>query len=115
MPSISYDGTIITESAIVSRFLADSHPSHLLPESLPTNNALYRAQLDFFVDAFFSKVLPHFWTGVRAASAGERDAAAQTLVDAVTKELEPLLPEGKGPFFGGSDKVTLAEVRFRLN
>ncbi|KAL1983354.1 hypothetical protein VTN96DRAFT_10413 [Rasamsonia emersonii] len=110
VPSLSYNGNIITESAIVAQFLADAHPSHLLPPSNSTENALYRARLAFFVDAFFSKVIPHFWAGVRAASAEERDEAAQALVGAVTKEIEPLLEEGKGPFFGGSDRLTLAEV-----
>jgi glutathione S-transferase len=110
VPSLSYDGQIITESAVVARFLADAYPSHLLPTSTPTENALYRARLDFFVDSFFSKVIPHFWTGVRADSEEERDQAAQTLVDAVAKEIEPLLVSGKGPYYGGSEKLTLAEV-----
>lgn len=108
---MSYDGQILTESGVVARFLADAHPSHLLPTSTPTENALYRARLDFFVDAFFSKVIPHYWAGIRADSAEERDQAAQTFVDAVAKEIEPLLVSGKGPFFGGSEKLTLAEVR----
>ncbi|KAL1970411.1 hypothetical protein VTN77DRAFT_5572 [Rasamsonia byssochlamydoides] len=110
VPALSYDGNIITESGIVAQFLADAHPSHLLPPSTSTENALYRARVAFFVDAFFSKVLPHFWTGVRAATDEERDEAAQALVAAVAKEIEPLLEEGKGPFFGGSDRLTLVEV-----
>ncbi|KAF3385380.1 Glutathione S-transferase omega-1 [Penicillium rolfsii] len=112
VPSISYDGKIITESGIVAQFLADAHPSHLLPASGPVDNALYRARLAFFVDAFISKVVPHIFASVRSASETERDAAAEALVAAVVKEVEPLLAdtEGKGPFFGGSDKLTLAEV-----
>lgn len=54
--------------------------------------------------------MPHFWAGVRAASEEERDAAAEQLVNVVVKEVEPLLEEGKGPFFGGSEKLTFAEV-----
>lgn len=110
VPSISYNGTILTESGIISQFIADAHPSHLLPQSSPVENALYRARLSFFVDTFFSKVLPHFWAGVRAASEAERDTAGEELVGAVAKELEPLLVGGKGPFYGGSEKLTLAEV-----
>ncbi|BDD55528.1 hypothetical protein MPDQ_007045 [Monascus purpureus] len=110
VPSISYNGTILTESGIISQFIADAHPSHLLPQSSPVENALYRARLSFFADAFFSKVLPHFWAGVRAASEAERDAAGEELVGAVAKELEPLLVGGKGPFYGGSENLTLAEV-----
>ena len=53
--------------------------------------------------------------GVRSASEGERDAATEALVNAVIKEVEPLLVEndkGQGPFFGGSDRLTFAEVSF---
>ena len=59
-----------------------------------------------------SKVIPHFWAGVRAGSQEEKDAAAEQLVTAVLKEVEPLLTksEGKGPFYGGSEKLTFAEV-----
>ena len=51
--------------------------------------------------------------GVRAASQEEREAAGDALVEAVAKEIEPLLNnEGKGPFFGGSERLTFAEVGF---
>ncbi|KAF7717540.1 Uncharacterized protein PECH_005468 [Penicillium ucsense] len=112
VPSLSYDGKIITESGIVAQFLADAHPSHLLPPSAPAENALYRARLAFFVDAFFSKAIPSLFASIRSASEEERDTAAEQLVASVTKEVEPLLAdtEGKGPFFGGSHKLTLAEV-----
>ena len=68
--------------------------------------------MSFFVDTFFSKVMPSFNAGVRAASEEEREAAAEAVVNAVVKEVEPLLEngEGKGPFFGGSEKLTFAEV-----
>ncbi|KAJ5199699.1 hypothetical protein N7472_004903 [Penicillium cf. griseofulvum] len=113
VPTISYNGTIITESGIVAQFLADAHQSHLLPPSTPVSNALYRARLSFFVDAFFSKVVPHLFASVRAADEAERDAVAEQLVAAIVKEVEPLLAdtEGQGPFFGGSEKLTLAEVQ----
>lgn len=112
VPSLSYNGNVITESGIVAQFLADAHPSHLLPASGPAENALYRARLSFFVDAFFSKVIPHFFASLRSTSDADRDAAVELLVAGIVKEVEPLLAdtEGKGPFFGGSDKLTLAEV-----
>jgi glutathione S-transferase len=113
VPSLSYNGEIITESGIVAQFIADAHESHLLPPSSPATNALYRARLAFFVDAFFSKVVPHLFTSLRAASEAERDAAAEQLVAGIVKEIEPLLAdtEGRGPFYGGSEKLTLAEVQ----
>jgi len=110
VPTIDYDGTIITESGIIAQFLADAHPSHLLPSSSGLSNAVYRAQLAFFTDAFFSKVLPHFTAGFRASTDEARDAAAEALYAAVAKEIEPLLVEGKGPFYGGSETLTFAEV-----
>jgi len=53
------------------------------------------------------------FSSLKAASEVERDEAAELLVAAVAKEVEPLLAqtEGKGPFFGGSEKITLAEVQ----
>lgn len=110
VPALVYDGHIITESAIVARFLADAHPSHLLPPSSGTENALYRARLDWFVDAFINKVNPHIFGGARAATEEDRDKSAEELVAAVAKDLEPRLVEGKGPYYGGSETLTLAEV-----
>ncbi|KAE8413525.1 thioredoxin-like protein [Aspergillus pseudocaelatus] len=113
VPSITYGEHIITESAVVAQFLADAHPSHLLPPSNSENGALQRARIAFFVDTFFSKVQPHFQTSLRASTTEERDAAGEALVAAIKSELEHQLPEGsdgKGPFFGGSEKLTLAEV-----
>lgn len=95
--------------------MADAYPSRLLPQSTPVENALYRARVAFFVDAFINKVAPHLWAGVRSATAEEKDAEAQALVDAVVKEIEPLLVDGKGPFFGGSEHLTLAEVTRMLD
>ena len=111
VPSLSYNGEIIIESGIVAEFIADAFPSHLLPPSGPVENSLYRARVSLFVDAF-SKILPHFFASLRAANDAERDAAAEEILTTIKKEVEPLLAstEGKGPFFGGSDKLTLAEV-----
>lgn len=39
----------------------------------------------------------------------EKEKLGKGFVDTVTKEIEPLLSDAK-PFFGGSSKVTLAEV-----
>ncbi|EAL87157.1 hypothetical protein KXW98_005401 [Aspergillus fumigatus] len=112
VPAISYNGTIITESAIVAQFLADAHPSHLLPPSNSVEGALQRARIAFFVDTFFSKVAPHFLASQRATSDQDRVAAGEAIVAAIEKELEPILAsqKGPGPFFGGREKLTLAEV-----
>ncbi|KAH8636149.1 hypothetical protein IG631_07983 [Alternaria alternata] len=44
-----------------------------------------------------------------AGSEDEKAKLSQEFVDVVGKEIEPLLKDAK-PFFGGSQKVTLAEV-----
>ncbi|TVY73269.1 hypothetical protein LSUE1_G006682, partial [Lachnellula suecica] len=109
VPTINYNGEIITESAIVAQFLVDAHPSHLLKASNAEGGALQRARINFFVDAFTSKVTG-LWIGALKLEPGEaKEKAAETLVDAIAKELEPLLADA-APFFGGSDKLTFAEV-----
>ncbi|OOF94956.1 hypothetical protein ASPCADRAFT_131527 [Aspergillus carbonarius ITEM 5010] len=115
VPSLSYNNEIITESGIVAQFLADAHPSHLVPPSNTPEGALQRARIAFFVDTYSSKVSPHYNTALRGVTVEERKAAGEALVAAIKKEIEPLLYpglEGKthGPFFGGSEKLTLVEV-----
>lgn len=39
----------------------------------------------------------------------DKEKLIQEFVEAVKKEIDPLLKDAK-PFFGGSEKVTLAEV-----
>jgi len=110
VPTIVYNGDIIPESAIVAQFLADAHPSHLEKTSSEPGGALQRARINFFVDAFISKLNPHFFAQHRAQTEAEKDDAAEKYVAAVVKEIEPLLKDAK-PFFGGSSKLTLAEVQ----
>ena len=116
VPSINYNGEIITESLVVSQFLADAHPSHLIPPSNGADNALFRARVNFFADTFITKALPHIFNGWKAQTDSEKDEAAEGFVAAVVKELEPLFDwdETKGTFFRGSQKVTLAEVSAAL-
>jgi len=112
VPSISYNGTIITESAIVAQFLADAHPSALVKASSAEGGALERAKINFFVDAFMSKVNGQILPLLRAEES-EKEALVEKILQAVEKEVEPLLKDA-GPFFGGSSKVTLAEVSILL-
>ncbi|KAK1599364.1 glutathione S-transferase domain-containing protein [Colletotrichum navitas] len=109
VPSLSYDGEIVTESAIVSQFLADAHPSHLLPAAGSKDAALRRARVNFFVDTFFSKANSLLLKMQLAGSDAEVQEFAANYVDVIAKEIEPLLKDA-APYFGGSDKVTLAEV-----
>jgi len=100
---------IITESGIVAQFLADSFPSHLLPASHESPQApLVRARISFFVDAWFSKVQSKLM-GALIAQDDEKEAKTAEAVATIEKEIEPLLKDA-GPFFGGSEKMTMAEV-----
>lgn len=103
----------------MAQFLADTHPTHNLlpPSSTSEADALFRARVGFFVDTFISKALPQIFNGWRAQAAEERDVAANEIVNIIAKEVEPLfdwdVAGGKGgPYFGGSQKPTLAEVLF---
>lgn len=109
VPSLAVDDQIITESAVVSAYLADAFPSHLVPASSDANGPLVRARIAFFVDTFMSKVNSSLFPLIAAKTDEERSAIVEKTVGAVVKELEPLLANA-GPFFDGSDKLTLAEV-----
>lgn len=109
VPAISYNGEIVCESAIVSWLIADENPSHLaLPSNAP-GGGIQRARIAFFVDAFFSK----FQSSLIKLYAAKTDEEAKPVIDAavaqVVKELEPLLKNAK-PYFGASDKLTMAEI-----
>lgn len=101
---------IITESAIAANYLADAYSSHAFwPESHSTpTSALTRARINFFVDTFVTKVNGSFYS-VLLAQGEEQEKLGAEFVKSIEKELEPLL-KGAEPFFGGSPKLTLAEV-----
>ncbi|KAF3759908.1 thioredoxin-like protein [Cryphonectria parasitica EP155] len=109
VPSLSYNGEIFTESAIVAQFLADTYPSHLLPASSDPKGPRTRARIAFFVDAWFSKCNSVYTKTWQAKAEDEAGELADSLVKVVVKEIEPLLQDA-GPFFGGSNKLTFAEV-----
>src|SRR3979490_636425 len=77
VPTLKYNDEIIPESAIVSQFLADQHPSHLVKTSSEPGGALQRARINFFVDAVISKVSPWFYKGVRPGTEAEREEAGR--------------------------------------
>lgn len=109
VPTLIYKGEIIRESAIVAEFLANQYPSHIVPATSDSDGPLARARIAFFVDAWVSRVQPHYVKAVYSRTDEETAKAAPELVAAVVKEIEPLL-EGAAPFFGGHEKITLAEV-----
>lgn len=114
VPSIKYKNedidTIVTESGIVAQFLADSYPSHLLPASHASPTAaLFRAKVNFFVDAYFTKVNSFLYPILKAENEDEKRQKSEEMVRALEKEIEPLLQDA-APFFGGNKQMTMAEV-----
>jgi len=115
VPAIKYSNgdvhdEIITESAVVSQFLADAHPSHLIPASNDgPKAALARARVNFFVDTWFTKVGSYWFQILRKDTTEEKEALAKEFLAVVEKEIEPLLKDAS-PFFGGSSNITLAEA-----
>lgn len=110
VPTINFNGEIVTESAIVSTFLADAYPSHLFPASGSPEAALTRARIGFFVDTWSTKASSYWFKILIQDSEEEKAKLSQEFIETVSKEVEPLLKDAK-PFFGGSEKLTLAEVR----
>ncbi|KAL4886985.1 thioredoxin-like protein [Aspergillus karnatakaensis] len=129
VPTLSYNGTTIAESGIIAQFLADVHSYRspnpdggcLLLPSTSHIGALQRARITAFVDAWVSKVYPVL-TGV-ILNGEDHDSSTEALVGVLEREIEPLLlvsfstKDGdgdgdvkRGEFFGGSERLTLAEV-----
>lgn len=109
VPSISYNGEIFTESAIVSWLIADAYPGQLAPPSNAPGGPQRRARIGFFVDTYFTKFQSGLGKVIGAKTDADQEPIVTAAIDALVKELEPLLKDAK-PFFGGSDKITLAEV-----
>lgn len=104
----------MTESAIVSQFLADLRPSHLLPASLSSPQApLVRARINYFVDTWFSKCNGFTYPIYKMNTLEEKQAESKKWAETIEKEIEPLLKDAN-PYFGGSSRMTLAEVRLSM-
>lgn len=112
MPAIKFSNDVVVneilyESNIISQFLVDLRPSHLLPASLADPAApLRRAKIQFFIDTFMSKLGSQFRTLLLADN---QDAKVDALLADVEKFIEPLL-DSAGPFVDGSKELTYAEV-----
>ncbi|KAJ6783205.1 hypothetical protein PWT90_01245 [Aphanocladium album] len=102
VPSLSYNGQIITESAVVAQFLADAHPSHLVPPTGTPDGALQ-------ANTFFTKAHAQNFKVIFAKTPAEAEEVAAEFVKQVVSEIEPLLADA-APYFGGSKTLTLAEV-----
>jgi len=93
----------------VSQFLVDAYPSHLLPATGSIDAAWKRARINFFVDTWNTKANTYWHNVLTKDSEEEKEQLVKDLISTVSKEIEPLLQDA-APFFGGSSKLTLAEV-----
>ncbi|KAM0718657.1 hypothetical protein Q7P37_005728 [Cladosporium fusiforme] len=110
VPGLSEKDEIITESGIVAQFLADAFPGPFLPASKESpTSALERARVNFFTDAWTSKVGAHLYPLFLSSDEDARAEVAAKMLAAVEKEIEPLLSNA-APFFNGSSEFTLAEA-----
>lgn len=109
VPVLLFNDEIVIESAIVCQFLCDVYPSHLLPPPTTAEGALRRARISFFTDAYWTKFHTVLFGLFESPTLQDEEAVVDAAVAGLVREVEPLLADA-GPFFGGSDKLTLAEV-----
>jgi len=109
VPTLDFNGELIFESAIIADFLANQYPSHLLPALGSPDAAIKRARIDLFVDAFITKFQQSLFKFYTVKNHDELAPIVEAAVANLVKEVEPRLKDA-APFFGGSDKLTQAEV-----
>ncbi|KAK8088081.1 glutathione S-transferase [Apiospora hydei] len=95
VPVLIWNDKIIIESAIVCQFLVDG--------------ALRRASMSFFTDAYWSKFHTTLFRLFESTTASDEEQVVDEAVQGLVREVEPLLGDA-APFFGKSQRLTLAEV-----
>ncbi|MCJ1310653.1 hypothetical protein MMC25_004319 [Agyrium rufum] len=119
-PSSSEKPTIVLESGIISTYLADlygatgSEAKSFYPPSTTVAGALARATMTFFVDTWFTKVQPTVMELLLLSSQEEREQRSSEIVAKIKQHIEPepigATSAGEGPFWGGSQTITLVEA-----
>lgn len=109
VPVLIFNDQIIIESGIVCQFLCDIYPSHLCPPPTTTEGALKRAKMSYFIDAYWTKFHTILFRLFEAPTKEDEERIIDDAIIGIKKEVEPLLADAS-PFWGGSDKFTLAEV-----
>jgi glutathione S-transferase len=114
VPTLHYQNEaideVMSESGPIIDFLTDVYPSHLVPKNLhiPTA-AIQRYRQRYFVERFFAKVSPGLFSMMPMAEEQARAVKAESIMDALSKDIEPLLANAD-PFFDGSPRLTIVEV-----
>lgn len=109
VPVLIFNDQVIVESQIVCQFLCDIYPSHLCPPPTSTEGALKRAGMSFFIDAYWTKFHTTLFRLFESPTSADEERVIDDAIDGIKREVEPLLADA-APFWGGSEKLTLAEV-----
>ncbi|KUI67146.1 Glutathione S-transferase Z2 [Cytospora mali] len=109
VPVLIFNDQVIIESAITCQFLCDIYPSHLCPLPTTTEGALRRAKMSFFIDAYWTKFHTILFQLFEAPTKEHEESIIDHAITGIKSEVEPLLADAS-PFWGASDKLTLAEV-----
>lgn len=119
-PSLpSSEPVTIIESALVVHYLIDAFPqlsSHVLPAARDPKSAYDRYTINLLTDTWANKVGPTALKAQLMCGTEDEPAAADAVYEAIKTHIEPqlasaLIPD-KGPFVGGSQRMTLFEVSF---
>lgn len=116
MFSSSEPETVI-ESALVVHYLIDAFPhlsGHIYPAAKDPKSAYHRYTLNLLLDTWMNKVNSSLIRAQVMAGTDEVPTAADDPFEAIKTHIEPQLAKvtghGKGPFFGGAERLTLFEV-----
>lgn len=109
VPVLIYNGEVLVESSIICQFLADMYPSHLCPPPTCAEGALQRARMSFFNDAYWTKFHTILFRLFEAPTEDDEEDIIDDAINGIIGEVEPLLTDAM-PFWGGSQRLTLAEV-----
>ncbi|KAM5350820.1 hypothetical protein ACJ41O_007325 [Fusarium nematophilum] len=104
VPTLVYNGEVVTESGVIAQFLWDTFPPGLTP---PSNSP--GAGTRFFADTYMSQVQSRFMKAIVASTDAQANSATDEAISELVRGVEPMLA-GANPFFGGSSHLTLAEV-----
>ncbi|KAJ9661544.1 hypothetical protein H2198_001924 [Neophaeococcomyces mojaviensis] len=116
-PTLSSNPTTIIESGLVVQYLIDAFPhlsSHIMPQAKDPKSAFDRYTINLLVDTWMTKINPKWFSAMLMTGTDDAATKADELFEAIKSQFEPMLAvsttSGKGPFAGGSERLTLLEI-----
>jgi len=107
----------VIESGLVVQYLIDAFPdlsSHIIPQAKDPKSAYDRYTINLLVDTWMNKINSKWFSTLLMTGTDEVAGKADELFEAIKTQFEPMLAtsisSGKGPFAGGSERLTLLEV-----